>query len=215
MKVRLKVLNGSAAGKVIKVSGPKFLIGRDESCHIRPSSDLISRRHCVLLVSESGVEVRDLKSRNGVYVNDERIVGDRALTTRDRLKIGKLVLEVFVEVPQAVKALDKGSRLADPKTSDSTSDEDINLWLHEEDKNDQTQILPETETKHFKMEETDRVLLETPTDTVADESVPEETPKEETKKKKKPKKLPQKKPSFGVDSGDAATESLKKFFNRR
>jgi len=43
MHVRLKIMQGSNQGKERNIPTPKCLIGRGEDCHLRPSSDAISR----------------------------------------------------------------------------------------------------------------------------------------------------------------------------
>ena len=63
MQVRLKILQGSNAGKEIKLPAPKCVIGRGDDCHLRPQSDAISRRHCVIITTENEAVVRDLDSR--------------------------------------------------------------------------------------------------------------------------------------------------------
>ena len=55
MKVKLKVLKGSGAGKEIRIPTPKCLIGRSDECHMRPKSEAVSRRHCVLYVKDGKV----------------------------------------------------------------------------------------------------------------------------------------------------------------
>ena len=45
MKVQLIVVQGKPEGKVIPLLGPVFKIGRGETCHLRPNSELVSREH--------------------------------------------------------------------------------------------------------------------------------------------------------------------------
>ena len=101
MDARLKVILGTNAGKEIRLLGPKFLIGRAEDCHLRPKSDLISRHHCVLLLEEQGLTVRDLGSRNGTLVNGQRVSGECELKTGDNLEVGPLKFEVSVSALSA------------------------------------------------------------------------------------------------------------------
>jgi pSer/pThr/pTyr-binding forkhead associated (FHA) protein len=55
---------------------------------------LVSRVHCRLTSSAGGVlEVEDLKSTNGTFVNDRRITR-AVLTPGDRLRLGKVELLV-------------------------------------------------------------------------------------------------------------------------
>ena len=77
MEVQLKVLIGKTAGQKIKVTGPKFFVGRSEDCDLRPRSDLISRHHCAFIVEDAFVALRNFGSKNGSLVNGERVVGER------------------------------------------------------------------------------------------------------------------------------------------
>ncbi|HET6879869.1 MAG TPA: FHA domain-containing protein [Pirellulales bacterium] len=106
MEVRLKVLVGKNVGQELLVPGPKFFIGRAEDCQLRPRSDLISRHHCVLLIEDDFVAVRDFGSKNGTLVNDQRILGERELKSGDKLVIGPLEFQVLVQsaVPASASA---------------------------------------------------------------------------------------------------------------
>jgi pSer/pThr/pTyr-binding forkhead associated (FHA) protein len=54
---------------------------------------LVSRLHCRLTAADENLEVVDLSSTNGTFVNDRRI--DKArLKTGDRLRIGRVELMV-------------------------------------------------------------------------------------------------------------------------
>jgi pSer/pThr/pTyr-binding forkhead associated (FHA) protein len=54
---------------------------------------LVSRLHCRLTAADDRLEVVDLKSTNGTYVNDKRVEKAK-LTTGDRLRIGRVELTV-------------------------------------------------------------------------------------------------------------------------
>ncbi len=54
---------------------------------------LVSRLHCRLTATDDRIEVVDLKSTNGTFVNGKRV--DRAqLASGDRLRVGRLELSV-------------------------------------------------------------------------------------------------------------------------
>jgi pSer/pThr/pTyr-binding forkhead associated (FHA) protein len=76
-----------------RLERPTLIIGRGVSCDIQVSSALVSRRHARLSLTSLGVAVEDLGSRNGVYVNSERVVGSARLRPGDRVSVGD---EVFV-----------------------------------------------------------------------------------------------------------------------
>ncbi|HVL16016.1 MAG TPA: FHA domain-containing protein, partial [Gemmata sp.] len=98
MKVSLIVATGAHYGKVIPITGPQFLIGRDAQCHLRPASQAISKRHCGVLIRDGKVYVRDYGSTNGTVVNDETIQDAEVLVESGAsLKIGPLDFTVQVE----------------------------------------------------------------------------------------------------------------------
>ena len=49
MKASLRVVGGKNDGREIGIKVPKFIIGRGEKAHLRPSSDLVSRHHLSLI----------------------------------------------------------------------------------------------------------------------------------------------------------------------
>ena len=99
MILKLKVTDGSNAGKEIIINKDKFLIGRADECGLRPHSDAISRRHCVIIKTDKVVGVRDLKSRNGTIVNGEKIVDTVHLNAGDIVDIGPMRLELETATP--------------------------------------------------------------------------------------------------------------------
>jgi pSer/pThr/pTyr-binding forkhead associated (FHA) protein len=66
-----------------------FVIGRGNDCSLKIEDRHLSLRHAELTVREDGVWIEDLKSRNGVFVNEKRIEGPRRLDQGDRITIGK------------------------------------------------------------------------------------------------------------------------------
>src|SRR3954471_1643887 len=94
MKLKLIVLAGAKEGLEIPLKKDKFLIGRSKECALRAGSEAISRRHCAIIRRETGWTVRDLGSRNGTHVNDERITKEVPLNDGDVLRVGPLVFRV-------------------------------------------------------------------------------------------------------------------------
>lgn len=102
MKLYLVVLtDGKSLGRIIPVASPTFTIGRDAACQLRPASTLISKRHCVLMVQETGAFVRDFDSTNGTFVNDTRIETETPLRQDDVLRVGPLAFRVVLETSQS------------------------------------------------------------------------------------------------------------------
>ena len=101
INAELHVLGGKHAGQVIPLNRPKFLIGREQDCQLRPNSELVSRHHCVFTTDEFSVRVRDLGSTNGTLVNDERIQKEVVLQPDDRVLVGSLEFSVRINEVEA------------------------------------------------------------------------------------------------------------------
>jgi predicted component of type VI protein secretion system len=97
MKIGLVVVKGRPEGMEIPLPVPQFLIGRDPRCNLRPSSESISKLHCAILHKKDGVYVRDLKSTNGTFINNDRIFGEIKVKDGDLLRLGPLVLAFKIE----------------------------------------------------------------------------------------------------------------------
>ena len=95
----LHVIGGKHAGQVIPLNRRTLLIGRETDCQLRPSSELVSRHHCVFSIDDYAVRLRDLGSTNGTMVNGERIAKEVTLVTGDRIMVGNLEFEFRVASP--------------------------------------------------------------------------------------------------------------------
>lgn len=97
IQAELRIAAGNKQGNSIPLPQGKFIVGREEDCHLRSNSDLVSRHHCVFTVDDFSVRLRDLGSTNGTFVNGERLKGAVNLKAGDRVLIGKLDLEVMIQ----------------------------------------------------------------------------------------------------------------------
>jgi len=96
LQAELKILGGKHQGKAIPLSTKKFLVGREQDCHLRPNSDLVSRHHCVFSIDDYAVRLRDLGSTNGTRVNGKPLHGEVILQAGDQIGIGKLELQLVI-----------------------------------------------------------------------------------------------------------------------
>jgi predicted component of type VI protein secretion system len=95
MDARLRVLSGPHAGETIAIRRGKLLIGREEDCHLRPESEFVSRHHCVLLLDDYTLRIRDLGSKNGTFVNGRRLsTGETILLHDDTISIGEMIGQI-------------------------------------------------------------------------------------------------------------------------
>jgi pSer/pThr/pTyr-binding forkhead associated (FHA) protein len=89
----LRSISESGTKKTFRIlPGGVRTIGRATGADFIVDAPLISRVHCRLTASADGsLEVRDLDSTNGTYINGERIETGR-LTSGDRLGVGRIEL---------------------------------------------------------------------------------------------------------------------------
>ena len=223
MQVSLKVVGGKNDGRLIAINVPEFVIGRGETAHLRPQSDLVSRAHCSVLVADGKVILRDLGSRNGTFLNDERLEGEQQVTIGDRFRVGRLQFEFQIDhaVAGSKKPKVEGVREAAARTAatagEDFDDESITDWLSQDVDSEEVARTSGSETRQFMLDETERVLLEQ----LSEESKKareekDRIEKEETKAaNNEPGKLPDRARTNSEDSRDAASQMLRKFFNRR
>jgi hypothetical protein len=231
MQVKLRVIRGSSSGKEVTLKGPKFLIGRAEDCQMRAKSDAISRRHCAILLRTSRVTVRDLGSRNGTYVNGARIDGEHPLADGDVLQVGPLEFMLVIQLPASQKA----SLAAGNSDSQGVADM-VGQWLDEFD-DEQLPVdlpTPASETRRFRNEDTDRVVLEADSDeslggagpddptkvvsSATEKKLPDTPEPAPERSKKGIGKLPKRPPATDEvprNTQEAAADMLKKLFRRR
>ncbi len=103
MKVQLVVVQGKPEGKSIPLTLPRFRIGRGETCHLRPSSEMVSREHAEFQLTTDAVTVRDLGSRNGTLVNGKAVTDVYTLKHGDLVEVGPLTFAVQIEGAPAAR----------------------------------------------------------------------------------------------------------------
>lgn len=80
----------------------RLVVGRDPACDISADHSLLSRRHAEFVTVGATVTIRDLGSRNGVFVNGSR-TAERALDPGDVVQIGPLRARYLVDdVPLSI-----------------------------------------------------------------------------------------------------------------
>jgi pSer/pThr/pTyr-binding forkhead associated (FHA) protein len=193
MKLKLVVLAGAKEGLEIPLKKEKFLIGRAKECALRAGSEAISRQHCAITRTENGYTVKDLGSRNGTHVNDQRITAEVPLVAGNELRVGPLKFRVDVIAEKSEKAAAPDSQVPPPATNgkprkqpppkdvaevvqrtmsmlDSATEDDVSRWLLGITDRDGPETLKET--RSLRAEETrttmNRVTMTGDTATVED-----------------------------------------------
>ncbi|HVS33747.1 MAG TPA: FHA domain-containing protein [Thermoanaerobaculia bacterium] len=70
----------------------EYTIGRDDTNSIPVPDGSISSKHARLLRNEQGFWVEDLGSRNGTFVNGEKVTDKRLLSNGDLVRFGKVIM---------------------------------------------------------------------------------------------------------------------------
>jgi len=91
MSAVLVVTEGPAAGQRFGLDSEVVLGREGVSATIAEDSEL-SRRHAVVRPAAGGFEIEDLGSRNGTFVNGQKVQGAVRLSGGDTIKIGQTVL---------------------------------------------------------------------------------------------------------------------------
>jgi predicted component of type VI protein secretion system len=88
----LRVKSGPLAGHTIAVTD-ELVLGR-EGADVTIDDAEVSRRHAVVRRLDDVIEVEDLGSSNGTFVDDQRIEGPTRIGNGAKIRLGKTVLEV-------------------------------------------------------------------------------------------------------------------------
>lgn len=90
--------NGRQLGLRTTINDKPVIVGRLPDCDVSIDEPRVSRRHATFQPTASGIEVRDLGSRNGVIVNGTR-VPQALLSDGDRVTIGDTVFRFTLPPP--------------------------------------------------------------------------------------------------------------------
>jgi pSer/pThr/pTyr-binding forkhead associated (FHA) protein len=89
----LVVREGLGAGAQHPIEGG-LTLGREETADVRLRDRAVSRRHAALRLEGETVVIEDLESRNGTFVNSERVESPRRIRVGDTIQVGGTVLEL-------------------------------------------------------------------------------------------------------------------------
>ena len=121
----LIIYSGKLKGQRLILPDREVVVGRDEDCHMRIASSLISRKHCTLKAAQDGVWVQDLESQNGTYVNDVAINEPFLMKPGDILRVGAALFQVPRVRPASGKICD--DKITDWLTDESDADSDSSV----------------------------------------------------------------------------------------
>jgi two-component system cell cycle response regulator len=82
-------LTGALSGQLFKVQKGQLLIGRSPHAELRLDDDGISRNHARIRSETNRAWIEDMESRNGTFVNGERIKASVELKDGDKVQVGR------------------------------------------------------------------------------------------------------------------------------
>jgi pSer/pThr/pTyr-binding forkhead associated (FHA) protein len=163
MDVRLVVERGTDQKRVVHLHSEQTIVGRRHDCDVRILSSQVSRRHCLLSIQNGYLNVEDLDSSNGTFINGQRAVGKQILHPGDSLEVGPLRFIVEYELTQ--DAVDRLER----KGNAAASEEELEVLPVVEEAHPDVEELPEL----VPLTDKDTDLADVPTpSSQADEPVP-------------------------------------------
>lgn len=118
-------LKETKTGERYPAKSARIRLGRGDECEVQPRREgdsTVSREHAeITLMPDRRVVIRDLKSRNGTFINGAPLRGEHQLALRDRITLGTGGPELVVEslkVPKAAAPAEKAAgRPAAPRPS--------------------------------------------------------------------------------------------------
>jgi diguanylate cyclase (GGDEF)-like protein len=115
----LTVITGTAAGQMFRLPRGDSVIGRAPNAEIRVVDDGVSRHHARVRCDSKHIFVGDLESRNGTYINGQRILQETALEDGDKIQVGRSTVLRFAyhdELDDSFHDSLMSSALRDPLT---------------------------------------------------------------------------------------------------
>ena len=95
MQYALSAVAGEFQGSEFPISSERFVVGRSERCDLRLVSQRISRAHCLLVQTETGLVLSDLGSRNGTSLNGRNVTKATKLKLGDQITLDSCVLRLI------------------------------------------------------------------------------------------------------------------------
>jgi hypothetical protein len=90
----LELEDRSGKVSVVTIEGFPFTVGRGPENNLVIPEPSVSRHHAYIRNTPEGLSIVDNKSRNGIFVNEEKVVRVRSLAPGDALRIGSARLKL-------------------------------------------------------------------------------------------------------------------------
>ena len=124
MEVKLVMFKADGKRREFVVHGPACTIGRGSDCHIQIPLATVSRHHCQINKTKDDLQVRDVGSSNGTFVNESRVT-ESPIKAGDRLVVGPVIFTVVINgQPEQIKPVRTiiVEQSVEPVASDAAND---------------------------------------------------------------------------------------------
>ncbi len=88
----VRIYPAGVSGSLIPLNFRRITMGREQTCTIEINDDFMSRTHAILELTDSGYMLTDNHSRNGTFVNDQRITS-HLLRPGDQIRVGNHIFK--------------------------------------------------------------------------------------------------------------------------
>lgn len=88
-----------------KLDAGAYVIGRSPEAEIFVETPLLSRQHARLVVEGASLSLHDLESRNGTFIEGERVAGSAEVFPGQVIKLGDITLEILRQPSQPAEVL--------------------------------------------------------------------------------------------------------------
>ena len=124
MNAKLVIVGGDAKSTSVSLKRLPATIGRAREATITLPHTLVSRQHCEIFEKDDQLFVKDLKSLNGTYVNNQKISDSTPLLDGQLLTLGNVT---FRAVYDAIEQLEIPLAAAEHSTGELRDDETIDV----------------------------------------------------------------------------------------
>lgn len=104
MEANLVLLRDDGSHKAFPLPSGVVTVGRRHDCDLRIPLPVISRRHFQINENGGTLEIRDLGSKAGTFVNGKRINGDATISAGDYIRVGPVTFLCQIDgKPEEIK----------------------------------------------------------------------------------------------------------------
>ena len=125
MDVNLVLFKKDGSQKSFALPSSLTVVGRRHDCDLCIPLMDVSKRHCQLDQNSETLEVRDLGSRNGTFLNGRRVDGETPVNAGDYLQVGPLVFQLQIDGKPEAASPPEGNGETPDSEDELISDDDI------------------------------------------------------------------------------------------